>query len=360
MFASGELNDDDEVALLHGPEESGYRGISEPMVNIRMTFQKAWEDGVIDKQTGEKLISIACSIFFHDRKFPVIFEKALESGMKPEIIERMKIRVAEHYVDIKAKDAVELLLTISQLPLELPPQEKKFEFTRNHLFNALYFRDRKVKHNDVFIPLAYIANYVAVHMPDFNQANFNSLNRQLALVLAHILKVEVTDKQIENEKKRFLFSNKISTDKALNDWLIRNDLIMEEFITLMKEIAISRKMHRYLLTRNINMKYILDELRLTGQYEEWAKKTAEQQKILNEDPDDYYNDSELLTMEKLVSDHLKETKCNIDTNLDEWSYGAGFIDLSLFRIELLRARRERELLKKKAPVLVDQNKKEIK
>jgi len=39
MYASGEINDDDEVALIHSAEDDGYRNISEPMINIRMTFR---------------------------------------------------------------------------------------------------------------------------------------------------------------------------------------------------------------------------------------------------------------------------------------------------------------------------------
>lgn len=363
MFASGELNNDDEVALVHGPEESGYYGISEPMVNIRMTFQKAWEDDVIDKLTGEKLIDIAESLFFHDRKFPVIFEKALESGIEPEIIERMKVRAADHYVDIKAKDAIELLQTISQLPEELPQPEKKFQFTRNHLFNSLYFRDRKVKHNDADISLASIANYVAIHMPDFNRVNFNSLNRQLVLVLADLLKVEVTEEQIESEKKRFLFSHRLLKPEDFVDWLRRNDLLIEEFMELMKEMAIARKLHHYILTRNSwtsNKKFILDELRLIGQYEEWVKKAANQQKILDEDLDDYYNENERVSMKQLIIEHLQETPCKIDTHFAEWSNDSGFLDPHFFRIELLRARRERALLKNKVSDIFGLDKKKEK
>lgn len=363
MFAGGELNNDDEVALVHGPKESGYYGISEPMVNIRMTFQKAREDDVIDKLTGEKLIDIAESLFFYDRKFPIIFEKALESGIEPEIIEKMKVQAADHYVDIKARDAVELLQTLSQLPEELPPPGKKFQFTRNHLFNSLYFRDRKAKHKDVYISLDSIANYVAVHMPDFNRVNFNSLNRQLVLVLADILKVEVTDEQVESEKKRFLFFYKLLKPEDFADWLRRNDLLLEEFMELMKEMAVARKLHHYILTRSSwtsNKKFILDELRLIGQYEEWARKAAEQQKILDEDLDDYYNENERVSMRQLISEHLQETPCKIDTHFSEWSNDSGFLDPHFFRIELLRARRERELLKNKVSAMFGLDKKKEK
>ncbi|RYG97907.1 MAG: antibiotic resistance protein, partial [Alphaproteobacteria bacterium] len=42
-YASGELVDDADVALLHGPMEYGFRPITLPMVNIRATL-KALED----------------------------------------------------------------------------------------------------------------------------------------------------------------------------------------------------------------------------------------------------------------------------------------------------------------------------
>src|SRR3989442_5014496 len=44
MYASGELTDDDEVALAHGLADAGYRKFSEPMVNLRATFQKARDE----------------------------------------------------------------------------------------------------------------------------------------------------------------------------------------------------------------------------------------------------------------------------------------------------------------------------
>ena len=42
-FRDGVLQDDDEVAVLHGPEELGYPPLTEAMVNIRATFEAAAE-----------------------------------------------------------------------------------------------------------------------------------------------------------------------------------------------------------------------------------------------------------------------------------------------------------------------------
>src|SRR4051812_38972153 len=48
MYASGELTDDDEVALTHGTAEQHYRPVSDPLVNIRATLKLAIATGMID------------------------------------------------------------------------------------------------------------------------------------------------------------------------------------------------------------------------------------------------------------------------------------------------------------------------
>jgi len=46
-FATGALEDDDEVSVVHGPADSGYRALSDPLVNMRATFAQAANEGVI-------------------------------------------------------------------------------------------------------------------------------------------------------------------------------------------------------------------------------------------------------------------------------------------------------------------------
>jgi hypothetical protein len=46
-FRDGEVEDDDEVAVVHGPAELGYLVLSEPMFNIRATLARAEAAAVI-------------------------------------------------------------------------------------------------------------------------------------------------------------------------------------------------------------------------------------------------------------------------------------------------------------------------
>src|SRR5580700_10814294 len=58
-FKSGQLEDDDEVALAHGPAESGYVAVSEAMVNIRHAVRRAQEDGLMTDELASRFLSAA-------------------------------------------------------------------------------------------------------------------------------------------------------------------------------------------------------------------------------------------------------------------------------------------------------------
>ena len=49
-YRDGRLEDDDEVAVIHGPAELGFMPLSEPMVTIRETVSRAVAAGVLDPE----------------------------------------------------------------------------------------------------------------------------------------------------------------------------------------------------------------------------------------------------------------------------------------------------------------------
>ena len=60
-FRDGVLEDDDEVAVVHGPAEIGYLPASEAMVNIRATLALAEAKGVIGAESRRALEAFAKS-----------------------------------------------------------------------------------------------------------------------------------------------------------------------------------------------------------------------------------------------------------------------------------------------------------
>jgi hypothetical protein len=78
-YRDGELEDDDEVAVIHGPAETGYVALSEAMVNIRRTLDEAAYDGLVAPAKRDHLIRIAKELFYHDRTFDRVLGHALRA-----------------------------------------------------------------------------------------------------------------------------------------------------------------------------------------------------------------------------------------------------------------------------------------
>jgi len=112
MYKSGELESDDEVALVFDPV-SGY-SLSEPLINIRFTLRKAQDEGIIDAPAHYALLSAARTLFYPRRTYPLIVSSAgcaLDEAMK----ERFLAWVPDHACDRKRQDAVEALDYIAGL-----------------------------------------------------------------------------------------------------------------------------------------------------------------------------------------------------------------------------------------------------
>ena len=78
------FEDDDEVAIVHGPPENGYRGGSEAMVNIRCTLARAAAEGVVGEASRRALVEAAKALFFPDRALPA----AARAGTRGRAAER--------------------------------------------------------------------------------------------------------------------------------------------------------------------------------------------------------------------------------------------------------------------------------
>ena len=63
-FRDGILEDDDEVAVLHGPAELGYPSLSLALVNARKSITAAMEASIISQPVAETLVALAKSIFY--------------------------------------------------------------------------------------------------------------------------------------------------------------------------------------------------------------------------------------------------------------------------------------------------------
>ena len=74
MYKNGELESDDEVALVFDP--SSGLALSEPLINIRFTLERALNTGIIDPAAYNALLSSARSLFYPKRTYGTIVSDA--------------------------------------------------------------------------------------------------------------------------------------------------------------------------------------------------------------------------------------------------------------------------------------------
>jgi hypothetical protein len=108
-YRSGELEDDDEVALVHGPASHGYARASEAMVNIRATLARACEQGVISAAIAAALVRRTKALFYPDRTVAALIHAATELGLTTLEVAALERWWARERVDVKRADAIAML-----------------------------------------------------------------------------------------------------------------------------------------------------------------------------------------------------------------------------------------------------------
>jgi hypothetical protein len=128
-YRDGTLTDDDEVAVLHGPEELGYPAVTEAMVNIRVTLDKAIADRVIDQPLGDRLTKIGKTLFYKERSWDEILRLAAGGGLPPMPLDNFAIWLRAGTIDQKRADASEMTAAIrAHLAAGVTPLSVQYPF----------------------------------------------------------------------------------------------------------------------------------------------------------------------------------------------------------------------------------------
>lgn len=114
MFRSGELESDDEVAVTFDPDT--LKTLSTPLVNIRLTLEKANNKGIITEEQSSSIIRVTKNIFYPDRNFRNIVNECVKKGIiEEELKESVLSFFQDNEVDVKREDAVLVLEKIKEM-----------------------------------------------------------------------------------------------------------------------------------------------------------------------------------------------------------------------------------------------------
>jgi hypothetical protein len=144
-YRDGLLEDDDEVALAHADASEGYRALSEPLVNIRVTLSRAVADGVLQRPLADQYLELARRRFYPQRSFHQLLLDAQAVALLRDTVDALRGWLGprfERRVDQKAEDARTLIERLSagpgqgaaqpRLPLVFAHTEGFQELLRRH------------------------------------------------------------------------------------------------------------------------------------------------------------------------------------------------------------------------------------
>lgn len=133
-YRNGEISDDDEVAVVHGPREMGYLAKTVPLVNIRATLHKAAEMGLTTEGQRHVLLDTARSLFYWDRSYSALVEQCA-TRVDADVLMALSDWVSEHAVDQKGEDAIEMLERIRDF--KAGPLQVEYQFQRTNAWDDL-------------------------------------------------------------------------------------------------------------------------------------------------------------------------------------------------------------------------------
>ncbi|MBW9113391.1 TfuA-like protein [Rhizobium cauense] len=131
-YAAGTTVDDADVALLHAPQELGYKALTVPLVNVRSTLDKLEARGELSAPVRLALESTAGKQFFKGRTWPTIVAHTDLPGIdRQELLQFLR----KNEVDQKREDALALIEAVRAAE-DAPEGDLSWQFNETFVRSA--------------------------------------------------------------------------------------------------------------------------------------------------------------------------------------------------------------------------------
>lgn len=283
-FQSGALEDDDEVAIIHGPPESGFAPLSEAMVNIRATLAAAIVAGIIGESTREELERLAKSFHYPDRSYPALLSRAPERGVDPAEIAALRAWMPDHRVDRKREDALAMLHLMRDFARTTPDRPRASFWLERTVYAEraqwlLAVDDRQADGGFGGLSFDHLLDELRLDGRTQASAEAGALFRRLALAEARRLGLAAGPAEIEATAHAFRQARGLNQQRRFDQWLAANDLSADAFAALMREETLIGLLRQTL--RDEAADRLPDHLRVTGAYERLRARAAAKQRLLD-------------------------------------------------------------------------------
>jgi hypothetical protein len=277
-FADGRLTDDDEVTIVHGPAEDGWRPLSDAMVNLRLGLRLAAERGLIAPTTRAALEAAAKRRFYPERSWAALHADGQALGLPGEELAALRAFVTRERPDQKRDDARALLARVAELESAPPPPPSDFDFEPTLFWLRLVETTGPIDTERVGGPtLAQLRDHVRVAERDRRELAHGALFLWLVQREAQRRGVRVDRAAAV---KRFRRLRRLHSAEALHGWMAANRLTPPECAELMELEALCDE----LAARHAGAvdRLLLRELQRRGRLGEVARELDDKRRFLAE------------------------------------------------------------------------------
>jgi hypothetical protein len=340
-YRDGTLEDDDEVAVAHGPAETGYRPHSVALVNIRATLFAAEKAGVVRPAVRHALEGIGKALFYPDRTYPRILSAAAARGIPDTDLRALREWLPAGAVNQKRDDAL-AMLRVMRDHLATDPQPK----TVRYFFEHTAMWDHARRHAGELhqgtdgtpdaLALPRLLDELRLEGDAYPRAHQAAWLRLLGLERASQQGIAVTPPLLEQAVEAFRRERGLLDGGRLAQWRDAQQVDDGAYARLMEEQARLR-LAQAGGEREVTDR-LVDHLRLTGEYGRLLARARDKQRVLDacglHDPtlgDAAVTEAGLLRW-------YFETRLGrpVPPDLAVYAQGLGFEDAAAFRRAVLR------------------------
>jgi hypothetical protein len=233
LYRRGELEDDDEVAVVHEPKERGFKARSEAMVNVRATLALAAREGVVSRTAADALLTLSKQQFYADRNYTHIVQLArLSAAIADRELDILELWLKQYGpVPQKSLDAVLLLRTMrDNLTNARPVSSPRFRFANTNAWQTLRERIDEELRSSSPQSEPSLAVWSA------------ALERTVALLIARIENAEITPEQAQHASDEFRRERNLLSEEQTHAWLTRRGLSIQGFSELVRDEVLAQRM----------------------------------------------------------------------------------------------------------------------
>jgi hypothetical protein len=278
-FRDGALEDDDEVAVVHGPPELDYVAASEAMVNIRATLARAEAEGVVSSASRGALDAFAKSLFFPQRSWEALLAGAAAQGVAESEQAALRDWLPRGRVDQKRLDALEMLAAMAEAPSQPEGAVPKFNFEWTVFWDEFVQRSDAVSEKAGSSLQQRILDELRLEGPEaYARVEAMALLRMVAASGAARPATALSREDLQATLTDLRTRLGLFARADLDRWMARHDLDAASLERLLAdETSVKNLRDR---SRGALEPFLLDELRLGGAYERLAERARKKSDAL--------------------------------------------------------------------------------